>query len=701
MANSKEIHPSSGKKPEDVEMAMQGLRDGVIGAFKPAQTPFGLKPVVYADWTASGRGYGPLEDYIRNKVVPFYANTHTTSSLTGLQSTLFREEARKIIGDSVHATSDDLVIFTGTGATGAVNKLVTLLGLDFSGCLDIRESARPVVLVGPFEHHSNLLPWRESNAEVINVPERKNGPGADQEVLEQLLKQYKNRPLIVGSFSAGSNVTGVLEDVNGVSSLLHRYGALACWDYAAAGPYAHIDMNPELPKNDPNYGLAYKDAAFISVHKFVGGLGTPGVLVVKKKHCTTVVPHAGNIGGGTVAYVREDGQLYLHNAIEREEGGTPDIVGAIRAGLTFKLKESVGWENIEKREVELGHLVNSKLGAHPKISLLGPKWGQGPRLSIVTFVIRHGNRFLHHNFVSAVLNDIFGIQTRGGCMCAGIYARRVLGIDYKSLLAMETEMLKQPEIASFIKFGFTRFSLSYFASEEEVNFILDAVLAVADHAWKLLPLYRYNTHTGEWKHKSLSNETLDQLWLKDAELFDAQGQKQPLDTVDLLQRGPTPDFDHLLAQGIEDMVKAAESSKVEVLEDQTKSFTHETNNMRWFVLPSEVYSQICEDREAALTSETFGPIDPSRYELLRATEMPHQYQQDIETISVESMSVSSDISSDSPNMRNLSSDGFHKPAADELKKKTISKKKSSGSRFFGWLTQLRKRETQLAIQVRA
>lgn len=631
-------------KPEND--ALRRLREGVVGAFFPAQTPFGEKPVVYADWTASGRGFAPLEEFVSNKVVPFYANTHTTSSLTGLQSTLFREEGRQIIQDAVNAKKDtDLVIFTGTGATGAVNKFATLLGLEFNSRSDGIEVSRPVVFVGPFEHHSNILPWRESNAEVVNVPERKDGRGVDQNALAQLLKLYQDRPLLIGSFSAGSNVTGILEDVNGVSAVLHRHGALACWDYAAAGPYAQIDMNPNLPKDDPNHGLAYKDAVFLSVHKFVGGISTPGVLIVKQKLLACAMPGAGSIGGGTVFFVREDGHRYLSNLVEREEGGTPDVVGAIRAGLTFQLKQTVGCDTIKKRDCELGALVAAKLSSHPKIMLLGPEWRYEARLPIVAFVIRHGSRLLHYNFVSAVMNDVFGIQTRGGCMCAGIYTRRLLGVSYSSLNAIETEMVDNRELAEFIKPGFTRLSLSYFATEDEVNYILDAVRAVADHAWKLLPLYRYNTRTGEWKHKTRFAENPTRLWLRDSNLLSGDN-KDKFAGVNTEKSAsnvyPKPDFSKLLEQSIAQIHAAAEEAKAEQLSDQTLIFQGPSAPLRWFVMPSEVHSEVCSDCPVATAPEMQGPVNPSKY-WVNVNDLPRQYSS-LDDVSVESKSTSSEDS---------------------------------------------------------
>ncbi|GBG25428.1 Cytoplasmic tRNA 2-thiolation protein 1 [Hondaea fermentalgiana] len=626
------------------EKAFERLRAGVVGTLDPVDTPFGVKPLVYADWTASGRAFGPIETYVREKVYPFYANTHTSSSITGLQSTCFRAEARQIIQQAVNAnTRTDVVLFAGTGATGAVNKLVSVLGLDAPLRADEVSRPRPVVFVGPFEHHSNLLPWRESSAEVVCVPERQDGLGIDRDALAELLRTYADRPLLVGAFSAGSNVSGVLEDVDRISALLHRHGALACWDYAAAGPYARIDMNPVLAGEDPDRPFAYKDAVFLSTHKFVGGINTPGVLVAKKKLFGNAVPGTGSVGGGTVYFVREDGHRYLSNRVEREEGGTPDVVGAIRAGLAFQLKQSVGWANIEARDKVIGRKIAAKLGSEPKLVLLGPKWGdaEGSRLPIVSFLVRHGTRFLHYNFVSAVLNDVFGIQTRGGCMCAGLYAQRLLGLSRESVEAIEDELLRNPKHSEYLRPGFSRLSLAYFASDEELDYVLDAVCAVAQLGWKLLPQYRFNTRTGEWKHKSRFTKFPGRLWLGDANLLGATPSEPENEDR---ARPDSYAFPDLLQQGIQQMDAAAEESAKETLGDQTQLFTPEAAPLRWFAMPSEVHAELSagsnkwaaapvevrasegkegeEDNSALTSNPVTGPLDPFKYWAMVRESMP-------------------------------------------------------------------------------
>ena len=555
------------------------IRSSVIGHSDVVDGPFGPRRVTYADYTASGRSLTFIEDYIRDQVLPLYANTHTESSGTGLQTTRFREEARSIIRRCVKANDEHAVLFCGTGSTGAIDLIVRVLGIRIPADLDDRydlsshipAEERPVVFIGPFEHHSNELPWRESIADVVVIPEDADGH-IDLEVLESELARFASRPLKIGSFSAASNVTGITTDTAAVASLLHRHGALSFWDVAAAAPYVGISM-VAIDESDP---LSYKDAIFVSPHKMIGGPGTPGLLVARKDLFTNRVPAVP--GGGTVAFVNPDDHRYIDDIEHREEGGTPSIIGAIRAGLAFALKETVGTDTIREHEESFIRRAIDSWSQNPNIEILGNPGAE--RLSIVSFVIKHGDLRLHHNYVVALLNDLFGVQSRGGCSCAGPYGHRLLGIDIETSREYEREISRGCE---GIKPGWVRVNFNYFISETVFEFILKAVHLVADHGWRLVPQYGFDPMTALWTHTSGGGSV--PLSLNDIR-FTPTGVEHPehrrTEGEDALERYLT-DGEHVLTS-------AAGSAEPVDQPDVTADF----ERLRWFHLPDEMQRELLD-----------------------------------------------------------------------------------------------------------
>ena len=561
-------HPS---RTPDRHALVDLVRASVVGDDEAVAGPFGVRRVTYADYTASGRSLSFIEDYIRDAVLPLYANTHTESSGTGLQTSRFREEARRAVLEGVGGDPErHAVIFCGSGSTAAINKLVDVLGLRLPSVLEDRygfraqipEAERPVVFIGPYEHHSNELPWRESIADVVTIHEDADGE-IDLVQLEAELRRFEARPLKIGSFSAASNVTGIVSDTAAIARLLHAHGALACFDFAAAAPYVAIEMDSA---DDPEAG---KDAVFISPHKFIGGPGTPGVLVARRDLFRNRVPTMP--GGGTVLYVNPQEHVYLDDVEHREEGGTPAIVESIRAGIVFGLKAAVGTDAIREREADFIHRALHRWGANPSIEILGSHTAE--RLSIVSFVVRHGPRYLHHNFVVALLNDLFGIQSRGGCSCAGPYGHRLLGIDLEQSHAFERAISSGCE---GIKPGWVRVNFNYFLSEPVFEFILDAVDLVAAEGWRLLPLYTFDAASGMWRHRAGLPEP-------PASLRDISYAGGRMAYPQHRHHEPESRLAEYLAEARELLARPVEPAAA-------SSFGPDFESLRWFLLPEEVAS---------------------------------------------------------------------------------------------------------------
>lgn len=464
------------------EEGLAGLRKGVIGEGVPVPGPFGDHPLLYADYVASGRALQQVESFVLTQVLPYYANSHTQASYCGRMMTRLRASARAHIARLCKATEAYSVVFTGSGATSGINRLVSLMGVTQA----VAEGRKPLVLIGPYEHHSNILPWRESGAEIIEIGEAVQG-GPDVAELTRVLAALTPERLVVAAFSAASNVTGILTDVAAITTLLNAHGVRSVWDYAGGGPYLAVDMAAGTP--------AQIDAVVVSPHKFVGGPGASGVMIVRDAAVAITRPSLP--GGGTVRFVSPWGHDYSDRVSDREEAGTPNVVGDIRAALAFLVKDAIGQDFMDERHAELRARALKAWGEVAEIELIGASPDK-PALPIFSMRIRDHQRggHIHQQLFTRLLSDCYGIQARGGCACAGPYAHRLLSIDEPASAILRREILSGHEIE---KPGWTRLNFSVLMSDEKVDRVINAVATLARQPYPMADIYRCDEQTARFE----------------------------------------------------------------------------------------------------------------------------------------------------------------------------------------------------------
>lgn len=455
------------------------LAEGLIGEGIKIPGLYGDVELVYADYVASGRAMRQVESFIAEELLPYYANSHTEASYCGARMTGMRRAARAEIARITGADQGCEVIFAGSGATAGINRLVALFGVN---------TARfPVVFIGPYEHHSNILPWRESRAKVVEIPEAPEG-GVDLAALEEALAEHATSDLKIGAFSAASNVTGILTDPDPVTRVLRKHDAKVVWDYAGAGPYVPIDMGGN--------GAEPKDAVVVSPHKFCGGPGASGVLLLRREAVACANPSWP--GGGTVSFVSPWSHAYSDSLAAREEAGTPNVVGDIRAALAFLVKEAVGAQVIEDREARYAAMARAAFDAHPNLTILGHRDAQ--RLPIFSFsVTDSAGAPVHQQLFTRMLSDVYGVQARGGCACAGPYAHRLLGIDQAQSGILFAQLQAGQELQ---KPGWVRLNFSYLMTEAQVQYIIDSVCDLASNSAAHAQHYSSDPSTARFKPRA-------------------------------------------------------------------------------------------------------------------------------------------------------------------------------------------------------
>jgi len=471
-----------------LELYFDEFRKNIIGINQEFETPFGTQKMVYTDWTASGRLYRPIEEKMMNQFGPFVANTHTETTVSGTAMTMAYHKARHIIKHHVNANDNDVLITDGTGMTGVVNKFQRILGLRICETLkeytNIPDAIKPIVFISHMEHHSNQTSWLETIADVVVVPANEEGLFC-LENFKKLLNQHKDRSFKIASITSCSNVTGIKTPYHEVAKIMHQNNGVCFVDFACSGPYVEMDMHPEDPE-------CYLDAIFFSPHKFLGGPGTSGVLIFNQNLYKNNVPDCP--GGGTVSWTNPWGEhKYIDNIEDREDGGTPGFLQVIKIALAIQLKEKMGIQNILQREHELTEFIFSELGSIENINILAPE--QKKRLGVVSFYITD----LHFNLGVKILNDKFGIQTRGGCSCAGTYGHYLLHVDQE----MSNDLVCQITSGDLIKKpGWIRMSIHPTTTTDEIKYVCDSLKALAANHLEWTKDYVYNPKSNEFNHQN-------------------------------------------------------------------------------------------------------------------------------------------------------------------------------------------------------
>lgn len=403
----------------------------------------------YFDYTASGLGFRQIENRIYD-VLETYANTHSFEATNANKTTSYYDMARVNLASNLELSKDFVVIPCGCGSTAAIKRFQELLGIYIPSAtkkrfgFEINKKSAPLVIVGPYEHHSNEVSFREALCEVQRVNLDDKGL-IDLNHLKEILEKNKNRQ-IIATFCVASNVTGIITPYEEISKILRPYNAIICFDAATSSPYMNIPCN-------------LFDAMFLSPHKLLGGPGSCGLLVIKRDLIdTTIAPTFS--GGGTVLYVNKDLHIYQKDIETREDAGTPGILQLIRSSLAYQLRNEIGFDFIKKQKDELREFLLKELKQIPNCIIYGNL--EAPNIGVVSFNIKGLSPYeLCHKISS---QD--GFQTRAGCSCAGPYGHDLLGIS-------EHDINNRP--------GWVRISLHFSQTKDDIKSLVESIKTLLNY----------------------------------------------------------------------------------------------------------------------------------------------------------------------------------------------------------------------------
>ncbi|MBU3015217.1 aminotransferase class V-fold PLP-dependent enzyme [Poseidonibacter lekithochrous] len=402
----------------------------------------------YFDYTATGLAFRQIENRIHD-VLETYANTHSKESSNADTTSNYYEMARANLAKSLEINDEFAILPNGCGTTAAIKHFQELLGLYIPPAtkkrydIQVDKSKLPLVIVGPYEHHSNEVSFREALCEIQRIKLCKTGL-IDLDHLKEVLEKNKHRE-IIASFCVASNVTGIITMYKKISEILRSYNAIICFDAAASSPYMNIPS--EL-----------YDAMFMSPHKLLGGPGSCGLLVIRKS-LVDVSLSPTFAGGGTVKYVNKDRHVYQKNIETREDAGTPGILQLIRASLAYQLRNEIGFDFIKKRKEELKTIFLNELSKIPNCEIYGNQ--KEDNIGIISFNILN----LDPYELCSKLSEQNGFQTRAGCSCAGPYGHDLLGLE-------DLDLDKNP--------GWIRVSIHFSQTKEEILNLVNSIKKIVN-----------------------------------------------------------------------------------------------------------------------------------------------------------------------------------------------------------------------------